>query len=462
MTSINTTTTSASSAPIGGPSAQPRSGGQQDASLAQRPAGQEAAFGPPSVSVQSQLATSTIDAGKPQAASNLGQVVDDLTSVRSAHSGWLDSETQKLDQWGQSEVSRLLEQAKEVEKRLILDAQQRQKVIEEEHKAELARMVQQMDGKKAQRLKDLEDSMQREIQAALTSSKRDIANVETQLNERKMKLLAQSQKQASKDVDRLSNLAVTAKLQPSVTRTTIETNTETGTVAAVAAGGQIRTGGAQAQSIGGAELQAAPRDGSLRQEAQVTTGDIRRDDNNATVGQGAIVNTQTQVKDKPIAAGAGSAGAASLERGSNIGMGSNVDSRSASNLDSRGSNLPPDSSLGGGHVNEANRNIASGNVGQAGIPGAGVGAAPTSATGAGVGSGASHKKIDAAYGVPLDKTLGGQTAHHDKDKDARRTDRADDVRLGDKHESRPKEGIFSKMKHALTGEPKSSDAHRGV
>jgi hypothetical protein len=202
---------------------------------------------------------------------------------------------------GQGEITRLLGQTKAVEERLVAEAQAQQKLYEEQHKGELSKLVQELDAKKAMKLKELEDGLQRQIQAALNTSKRDINNIESEMNKRKMALMTQAQAQTAKDVDRLSNLAVTAKLVPSTTRTIIETNTGTGSIIAVAGGGEISTGSAAAQSIKTESVQAAPAPGTLVQTTDVKTGDIRRNDNDARVGQGAIVSTMSEVSQAPHA-----------------------------------------------------------------------------------------------------------------------------------------------------------------
>jgi hypothetical protein len=206
-----------------------------------------------------------------------------------------------LPRRGESEVQRLLGQTKSVEERLVADAHAQQQLLEEAHKGELSRMVQELDAKKAMKLKELEDGLQREIQAVLNTSKRDINDIESEMNKRKMALMTQAQTQTAMDVDRLSNLAVTAKLVPSMTRTIIETNTGTGSIIAVAGGGEISTGSAAAQSIKTESIQAAPVPGTLVQTTDVKTGDICRNDNDAKVGQGAIVSTMSEVSQAPHA-----------------------------------------------------------------------------------------------------------------------------------------------------------------
>lgn len=377
----------------------------------------------PSVTVQSQLATSTIG-GKAISNSNLAQVVSDLGAAHSAHSGWVEAETQKISEWGTAEITRLLSQTKGVEERLVAEAQAKQKLMEEGHKVELARMVQQLDASKAKQLKELEDGMQRQIQAALNSSKKDINDIESEMNKRKMSLMQQAQLQTSKDIDRLSNLAVTAKLVPSTTRTVIETNTSTGTVIAVAAGGEISTGSASAQTFRSANVVAVPTAGTLTQESDVLTGSMVKNNTNQVVGEGAIVDTMTQVTQAPHVAqplGGQRAAVDTASRSSSTTYSDSTAPRTDINRSTDSTSMPARAPID--HQTNATSNDH--------ITTTGV-----------VHNTGDTKKIDAAYGKPL--------AHNaDFNKHA-------DTTSG-KHES-----LLSKVKHAITGEPKSTDAHKRV
>lgn len=375
-----------------------------------------------SVVVQSQLATSTVD-GKGATRSNLSQVVGDLGAAHTAHSGWLESETQKISEWGTREIQRLMETTKGLEQRLVNEAQAEQRLLEDQHKVELARLVQDLDAKKSMRLKELEDSLQQKIQNALNATKKDISGIESEMNNRKMALMSQAQAQTAKDVDRLSTLAVEAKLVPSKTRTIIETNTETGTIIAVAGGGEISTGQASAQNISSANIEAVPTRGTISQGAQVITGDIRRNDNDRKVGEGAIVNTMTEVSQKPHL----------TERVGGQGLATGATGTTATASSDR---------LDGGRAHT-----------DAPLPIAGGGNVGVTSVAAGDGS---KPHIDAAYGKPLTKPVDSSVRHHDKRLEHTATDPA-----YQKHattEPTHKEGLLGKIKHAITGEPKTSDA----
>lgn len=156
-------------------------------------------------------------------------------------------------------------------------------------------MVADMDARKATQLKDLEDGLQRQIQATLTASKNDIHRVESEVNNRQMELLKRAQLKSAKEIDQLTNLVVETKLVPSQTRTVIDTNSETGRVMAVATGGEISTGTAAAQTHSSQRIAAIPNAGELRQGGQTVDGDIVHNESGKKVGEGAIAQSLTRV-----------------------------------------------------------------------------------------------------------------------------------------------------------------------
>lgn len=92
---------------------------------------------------------------------------------------------------------------------------------------------------------------------------KEINRIESEMNDKKMQLLKQSQLKSAKDIDQLTNLVVETKLVPSQTHTVIETNTNTGNVLAMAAGGNISTASAGAESYNSQKIATVPNAGRL-------------------------------------------------------------------------------------------------------------------------------------------------------------------------------------------------------
>jgi hypothetical protein len=210
----------------------------------------------------------------------------------------VEKENERISQWGKSEIERILTQTKAMEEQLIQGAKERQRQLDVSHTGELEKIVRELDLRKAAELKELEDGLQRQIQATLSTSKAEINRIESQMNQRKMDLLKQSQLKSAAEIDALSNLVVETKLVPSQTRTVIETNTSTGNVIAVATGAQIATGAAQADSYSSQKIAAVPNAGELTQQSDLTRGDMIEDRSGRKVGSGRITNTMTGVTEQ--------------------------------------------------------------------------------------------------------------------------------------------------------------------
>lgn len=418
-----------------------------------------------SVTVQSQLATSTV-AGQVTSHSNIGQVITDLGSAHSANSGWMEAESQKINAWGQQEIQRILAQTKGMEQQLIKQAQEKQIALDNSHKGELAKLVQKLDLQKAAELKELEDALQRQIQGVLTTSKNDINRIETEMNNRKMELLKQSQIKSAKEIDALSNLVVETKLVPSQTRTVIETNTNTGSVLAVATGGTIATGQASSEAISSQKIAAIPNAGELRQETDVRTGDMVRSMDQRKVGEGAIVNSMTGVTEQRVA-----------DRGQPILPVGDAAThlRSGYSTTQGSSGYQQDSSYSQQGSSGYSQQQTSGSY----LPGSGFQQQPSSGYTQMHSSDSTHS-TSTAHGSNLLQKAENVLGMHDGQnvrKDQSGYDASSgnyksthvDAAYGKPHvgsnEPHHKEGLMDKVKHALTGhstEPKSTDSHKRV
>lgn len=260
--------------------------------------------------------------------------ITDLDSAHTANRGWIDSENEKISAWGKGEIKQIVERTRGMEQQLVEAAKIKQRELDEAHVKELQQKVQAMDLQKAAALKELQDSMQQQIQvsdalhsatskreavsasfrlrpqthstlplccmlvtpqAQLTKSKSEINRIESEINTKKMDLLKQSQLRSAKEVDQMSNLVCEAKLVPSKTRTVIETKTDTGNVIAVATGGNISTGSAQSENYSSQRMAAVPNLGQVQQQSAYVKGDLVEDRTGRKVGAGEGAATVTEV-----------------------------------------------------------------------------------------------------------------------------------------------------------------------
>jgi hypothetical protein len=311
-----------------------------------------------------------------------------------------------------------------------MEAQAKQRKLEDNHKLELGRLVEDLDRKKSRDLKELEDSLQRQLQAALDTTKNDINNIESEMNKRKMDLLKQMQLQTAKDVERLSSLQVQARLIPSTTRTVIETNTETGLIRAVAGGGNISTGSAESQSSGGPSVRAVPLESKVSQEKQPLINDANKGDHI----MGSMTQMNTTLGPDGTARPLGASGLlptdqatekAALEREAL----KERDRPNEKGIGYTGTDKPH-------HMGEKQFTTPSDRGSH--ITATSVAAPPMAATTSGTSTVNTDnpKHIDASYGRDLKS---GENT------DLNKTDEAGVKR----------EGLMSKLKHAITGEPRT-------
>ena len=229
------------------------------------------------------------------------------------------------------------------------------------------------------------------------------------MNNRKMNLLKESQLKSAKEIDALSNLVVETKLVPSQTRTVIETNTNTGNVVAVATGGNISTGAAQAEAYQSQKIAAVPARGVVGQEKDVKVGALVQDSTGKRVGDAAIVSTLTEVSDRERLGGA-------------------LASKQGQPLPQQPANATVDAPYGQQH---------------------GLG---SSSRGGDKAAHAQERRLD-DRDSSLHKERHDPTSVGDKGRHV-------DAAYGKHSTAEPahKEGLMSKVKHALGVEPKSTDA----
>lgn len=88
----------------------------------------------------------------------------DLESAHVASRGWIESENDKIAQWGKGEIAQIVERTRGMEQQLVEAAKIKQRELDEQHGKDLQAKVQEMDLAKAAKLKELQDSMQQQIQ----------------------------------------------------------------------------------------------------------------------------------------------------------------------------------------------------------------------------------------------------------------------------------------------------------
>ncbi len=87
----------------------------------------------------------------------------------------------------------------------MLDANRRHLIIDNEHRLQLQKAVEALDGVKAKTLADLEHDLQAKQQAIMAEAKREIDILNDQANAAKLHALVEAQEQGSKDIAHLAD-----------------------------------------------------------------------------------------------------------------------------------------------------------------------------------------------------------------------------------------------------------------
>lgn len=124
---------------------------------------------------------------------------------------------------------------------MLVDANRRHLVIDNEYKLQLQKAVEALDKVKAQTLADLERQLQAKQQAIMIEAKREIDLLNDQANAAKLHALVEAQEQASKDIAQIADqVAVlgqldTQNLLQSTTTTIIKSQAQATGIAEVVA-----------------------------------------------------------------------------------------------------------------------------------------------------------------------------------------------------------------------------------
>jgi len=87
----------------------------------------------------------------------------------------------------------------------LLDANRRHLIIDNEHRLQLQKAVEALDGVKAKTLADLEHDLQAKQQAIMAEAKQQIDVLNDQANAAKLHALVEAQEQGSKDIAHLAD-----------------------------------------------------------------------------------------------------------------------------------------------------------------------------------------------------------------------------------------------------------------
>ena len=127
------------------------------------------------------------------------QVTDPLPHAFHERSGWFQV---------QKSIADVLENTKRRQEAMLLDANRRHLVIDNEYKLQLQKAVEALDAVKAKTLADLERDLQGQQQLIMAEAKQQIDVLNDQANAAKLHVLVEAQEQAKQDIAQLTDQVV--------------------------------------------------------------------------------------------------------------------------------------------------------------------------------------------------------------------------------------------------------------
>jgi len=136
---------------------------------------------------------------------NINNLLSQLSTTHAQVDQYSRACTAAINEQVQKSVANVLANTQRQQEELLLDANRRHLIIDNEYKLQLQKAVEALDGVKAKTLADLERDLQAKQQAIMAEAKREIDLLNDQANAAKLHALVEAQEQASKDIAHLAD-----------------------------------------------------------------------------------------------------------------------------------------------------------------------------------------------------------------------------------------------------------------
>ena len=106
-------------------------------------------------------------------------------------------------------IAAVLARTKRQQEELLVEANRRHLVIDQDYKLQLQKAIEALDAVKAKTLADLERELQAQQQTIMADAKREIDLLNDEANAAKLNVLVEAQQQAKQDIDQLTDQVAT-------------------------------------------------------------------------------------------------------------------------------------------------------------------------------------------------------------------------------------------------------------
>jgi hypothetical protein len=136
---------------------------------------------------------------------NIDNLLSQLSTTHAQVDQYSRARTAAINEQVQKSIANVLAKTQRQQEELLLDANRRHLVIDNEYKLQLQKAIEALDVVKAKTLADLERDLQGKQQAIMLEAKQEIDVLNDQANAAKLHALVEAQEQASKDISQLAD-----------------------------------------------------------------------------------------------------------------------------------------------------------------------------------------------------------------------------------------------------------------
>jgi len=144
---------------------------------------------------------------------NIDNLLSQLSTTHAQVDQYSRARTAAINEQVQRSIANVLTKTQRQQEELLVDANRRHLIIDNDYKLQLQKAVEALDAVKATKLADLEHDLHSEQQVIMTEAKQEIDVLNDQANAAKLHALVEAQEQASKGIAQMSDqMAISGQL----------------------------------------------------------------------------------------------------------------------------------------------------------------------------------------------------------------------------------------------------------
>ncbi|UJR29822.1 hypothetical protein I4U23_017365 [Adineta vaga] len=155
----------------------------------------------------------------------LSQLMDRLSTTHAQLDNYTQKRTQQISIETQNIINKILEETKDKQRLLLLEAQTKSEEFQQEYQNDLQNKVNQLNEEKAQQLALLEKSLNQQQELILINARNTIDQLQQDANQRKINILQQAQEVTNARIEQITEQVVHIGQEDSANRLASSTTT---------------------------------------------------------------------------------------------------------------------------------------------------------------------------------------------------------------------------------------------